>query len=474
MRSNANCGAIAGNCGRAWTIALLIALAFFGGLLAAVASQSGVGLSDDSFVYLSTACYLSDGQGLLVSPCVSYEGGGPAAVGQKPVRLTHFPPLYPAALAALRALGLDLRDAARWMNVTLFSVNLAIIGFMLRGRCRSPLGPVTATLWMVTSIDLIYLHAMAWSEPLSLALGFGGLILLGAWLEGRAPRVSGLPMAAVLTGFAALTRYAGVVYIGVGALALTAIGWAPRHRRYRASLLFVGIAAQPLLLLALHNAKNAGVLVNRRLMFFSPHPGLAVQALDTAFSWVVSKNLPSAIRITLAAGILLVTIVLCVRIRGMTAARTSALASRSRSRPTDWILVSFVPAYLAFLFVSKALLDYGIPIGFRLLAPVHMAMVPLAALAGDRVTANYRLPRRFLTLALGVLAALLVSRYVAATSFAAGAGNSGLELSSIESRSQLLATVRELPSEARVYSNLPDDFFHGRSVGVAAQACCGF
>ena len=306
---------------------------------------------------------------------------------------------------------------------------------------------------MVLSVDLIYVHAMAWSEPLSLALGFGGLICLGAWLEGRGPRSFGLPLAAALSGLAAVARYAGVVYIGVGALALVAIAWAPRRRRLRACLLFLGIAAQPLLLLALHNATIAGRLANRRLIFYAPQPGLAVQALDTAFSWVVPKNLPSGITVTMAGAILVLTIALYGRIRRMAATRTRAFASSARLKPTDWILASFIPGYLAFVLVSKTFLDHGIPIDFRLLAPVHVATVALAALAADRLTANYQLPRRSRALALGLLAALLVSRYAAATRFAAGAADSGLELAAIERRSQLLSTVRDLPAGAQIYSN---------------------
>ena len=107
MAFDAESTAIAGDRGRAWTLAMIAALAFSGAWLAAAATRCGVGLSLDSFVYLSTARYLGEGRGLVVSPCVSYEGGGPAAIEQEPVPLTHFPPLYPAAMAAVRALGLD-------------------------------------------------------------------------------------------------------------------------------------------------------------------------------------------------------------------------------------------------------------------------------------------------------------------------------------------------------------------------------
>ena len=458
--------------GRARSLAALIALALSGALVAASASRSGVGLANDSFVYLSTACRLSQGQGLVVSPCVSYEGGGPAALGRGPVPLTHFPPLYPAILAVLGSVGLELRDAARWMNVTLFSVNLAIIGFTLRARCVSPVASLIAMLWMLSSVDLIYLHAMALSEPLSLALGFGELMLLASWLSGFGPRTFSVPIAAASTGLAALTRYAGVAYICAGALGLVIIRWAPRRKRYITSLLFVGIAALPVLLLALHNARIAGGLANRTLGFYALQPRLLLQGLETALSWIIPKELSFTLKVMLAFGVLLLAVRLYVRIRGAVTADSRSILRGSNPRSIEWILACLLSCYLAVVIVSKGFLDCGIPIDSRLLAPVHVALVLLAARAGDDLAERYRLPVRFWVLAFGVLAALLVSSSVVATRFASKAGESGLEYSSLERRSQLLAIVRGLPVGAEVYSNLSamTSFLADRPVWPLAKA----
>src|SRR5262249_45641382 len=140
-----------------------------------------------------------------------------------PVPLTHFPPLYPAALAAVARWGLGLRDAARWLNAALFSFNVALVGLTLLGRCRSSAIALAATLWMVLSVDLICLHVMVWSEPLSLAFGFACLIILSSSLEGRLARTVGVPVAAALAGMALATRYAGAAYALAGILALLVV-----------------------------------------------------------------------------------------------------------------------------------------------------------------------------------------------------------------------------------------------------------
>jgi hypothetical protein len=117
-------------------------------------------------------------------------------------------------------------------------------------------------------------------------------------------------------------------------------------------------------------------------------------------------------------------------------------------------MAAFVPAYLAFLFVSMSCLDHSIPADFRLLAPVHVALIILATLTVDRLIARVRRPERVRRVLAVVLMGLLVGRCVAATRFVARAGNRGLELTAVDRTSPLLAAVRKLPAGVRVYSNL--------------------
>ncbi len=439
---------------RRWSLVGLTALTIAAGGLAARATRAGVGLSNDSFVYLSAARHLAEGRGLLVSPCVSYEGGTWAALGENPVTLTHFPPLYPAAVAALGRLGLDLRESARWLNVVLFSVNVAIFGLALFGRCRSDIPPLVATLWIVLSFDLIYLHVMAWSEPLSLALGFGGLTILGSWIDGRGPRSAGLLLAAALTGLAAVTRYAGVVFIGVGVAGLLAIGSSPQMLRRKNTILFGGFASLPMLCLLIHNSANAGRLVNRRLEFHPPELVRLRELVSTLVSWVIPANLPAPERIAVGAGALVGAVVLHFWLRRAKPVRDQRIVRLSPPRALERLLTLFVPAYLVFVLASMTFFDRAIPTDFRLLAPLHLAVAALAAFAADGLATRSGLPRRIRTVIVVALALLLVVKYSSATRFADLAGRHGLELSVTERTSSLLASVRRLPAGVRVYSNL--------------------
>jgi hypothetical protein len=465
-------GAVAA--GRAGTIcswAGLIGLVLAGTVLAACACRSGVGLDNDSLVYLSAARHLSEGDGLVVSACISYEGGGPAALGRNPVALTHFPPLYPMLLGGMMRLGLSQRDVAGWLNVGLFSVNLAIIGLALRARCGSAVVALLATAWTFLSVDMIYLHAMALSEPLSLALGFGGLVVLGSWLERGGPQIAGLAIAGALGGLAALARYAGVAYIAAGLLALVAIPWAQRLKRFGAALIFGGIAAIPLGLLAVRNMTLSGGAANRRLELNVLEPGFFARGVETASSWVIPQNLPVAVKVGLLLGILFFLVRLYARLRGAGACGAARVASRVQPKRMLWIMACFVPCYVGMVIASKAVLDHGIALDSRVLAPVHVALIFLAALAGDRLAARYWLPVQFWIVLFGVLAALLAARCVVATTFAAEAGENGLALAHLEDQSELLATVRALPPGAEIYSNLSamTAFFADRPVWPLAK-----
>jgi hypothetical protein len=469
-----NCNLLLNHARRCRRRSLLVvaALAIAGGGLAVRATRGGVGLSNDSFVYLSAARHLVEGKGLLVSPCVSYEAGTRAAPGENPVTLTHFPPLYPAAVAALGRLGLDLREAARWLNVVLFSVNVAIVGLALIGRSRTGISPLVATLWIVCSFDLIYLHVMAWSEPLSLALGFGGLTLLGSWLDGQGPRTAGLLLAAALAGLAAVTRYAGLVYVIVGVAGLLAIGSSPQMPRVRNALLFGGFASLPLLCVLIHNSANAGRVVNRRLEFHPPELARVGQLFDTLVSWVLPANLPAPSRTALGAGLVVGAIAIHFWFQRATPVRERRFGRGSPSRALGRLLTIFVPAYFIFVFASMTFVDRAIPINFRLLAPLHVAVAALAALAAEDLATRYHLPRRLRNVILVALAGLLLVKYSSVTRFADLAGMQGLELSMTERKSSLLACVRGLPPGVRIYSNLSamTSFLADRPVWPLASA----
>jgi hypothetical protein len=451
---------------------VLGALAAVAAGLALAGSRVGVGLSRDSFVYLSAARSLRDGHGLTVSPYLAYEAvSWPAEGGEpSPVPLRHFPPLYPVAVAAMTWFGLDVRDAARWLNLALFSVNVTIVGWMLLDRRRSVLVMAMALLWMVLSPDLIVLHAMAWSEPLSLALGFGGLLLLARWLEGRACGVV-FYLAATLTGLSAVARYAGVVYAGVGALGLLVMTHGSRSRRWRHALAFAAIAALPMLLTVHHNGTRVENAFNRRWSFHPPGAERVREALATFGSWFAPEGLDLWLRIVMGGGIAAAVVVTYRMARNGGAPWPARSEGGPSARPLVRLLAAFIPGYLVFVLVSMTLLDPGIPADLRLLSPIHVALIPLLAMGVERGLFQARASARLRRVVLAGVIVVIVGKSLAATRLVAQAGARGLDYTRIARRSPLLVLVRGLPTGARIYSNEPSltCFLAGRPAWPLAE-----
>jgi len=192
--------------------ALFAALALVGAIGLYMATALGMGSSFDSFVYVYAARSVLQGQGLLMqSPTGAL------------VPMTHYPPLYPLALAAISALGVDPLVAARGLNLVLFAMNGWLIAatiyvFTRRSLLTAALGEVVA----LSSVDLLFIHSWAWSEPLFILLGLVGLILLAAYLS--KPRGWMLIVSAAALSAAFLTRYTGFALVLSALAALMLLG----------------------------------------------------------------------------------------------------------------------------------------------------------------------------------------------------------------------------------------------------------
>jgi hypothetical protein len=192
------------------------------------------------------------------------------------------------------------------------------------------------------------------------------------------------------------------------------------------------------------------------------------------YSWVTPENLPFLMRIVLGAGLTTVLVALYIAIRIDRTDRDRSYDYESRLLPLEWLLAAFIPSYILCLLISMTFLDEGIPTDFRLLAPVHVALIPLAALAFERLSTFLRSPRLLRIIALTVLATILAVRTVPVLRFVSQAGRRGLEFSCTNRSSALLAIVRNLPTGTRLYSNLSNmtSFLLNRQVWPLERVNC--
>src|SRR5512142_3559265 len=95
---------------------LLGLLAVIGIAMVLQATPEGLGLSDDSIGYIAGARSMLAGNGYREAWLAS----------DQPV--THFPPAFPAVLAFLGLFGLDPLRGARFLNASLFGLNIFVMG----------------------------------------------------------------------------------------------------------------------------------------------------------------------------------------------------------------------------------------------------------------------------------------------------------------------------------------------------------
>ncbi len=234
----------------------------------------GAGLSPDSVYYIAAARWALAGEGVR-----SLEGGP----------LTHFPPIYPIVLAAAGWVSRsDPLDAARWLNAALFAALLALAGVLAVRIGRRTAAGVAAALPLLVSKDTLILHAMAWSEPLAIVLGTGGLALVARHIKtGRTPP---LVLAAIGFGLAALTRYAAVAYTLTGAAGLLLLDrTTPPLRRATKAVTLALLAVGPLVLWWRLTGARIG-LADRTLDFHPLGRWDAEKATATIMGWIGLPN----------------------------------------------------------------------------------------------------------------------------------------------------------------------------------------
>jgi hypothetical protein len=427
-------------------VAALVLLGLAGVLGAAIVTRAGAGLDADSVTYLDAAQNLVRGRGLTLTPGLSVESN-PLA----PAPFTHHPPLFPALLGAFAWLGVDALAGARWLNVLLLGVNGFLVGLTVLSWTGSRRLALLGTLLVMGSVDVFKTHAWVLTEPIFLTGVLAGLWALALDLE--RPRHLALAGAVVAIALASLARYAGLALIGTGALAIAL--WSPLrspHRWTRAAL-FAVAASAPLIAWLARNRATQGTLTGKRLVVHTLPGDRARQGLDTLSGWLLPDVAPRMARyaVLLLAALLVLAAWWYARGRGETGP-----ASR-RMRVGARLLGLFALLYGSLVYATISFFDAHVPLDGRLLAPLYAVAVVLALAGVARLSSRAPGVR---SLALG---AMVLLAGVSLTRTGLWAVGSQLDEMGYASRlwreSALVAEVKALRDDVRVFSNAPDALY---------------
>jgi hypothetical protein len=402
----------------------------------------GVGVGYDSMYYLNAAEGVRSDLGL-----VKVGSGGDV------VPLNHFPPLYPLALALVASiLDISAIQAARWLGVLFYALNVGLIGVVVHQSTRSWLAAVVASFFGLISPNLLEVHLDAMSEPL-----FFSCLLVAFWMLGKYFQSESRPWAmsaGVLAGAASLVRYIGGTVLITGGLAILLWDMLGMRERLKAALLFGSSGGVLVAAWVGRNALLSGSVTNRSIGFHPVTSEMLRRGAVAISTWFLPISASTWIRLgaTLFFGLALLLLVGESYIRWRQR-RPRSLTTRDK--------LSALPALYALIYIvglglSMTFVDASTPLTNRILAPLYLMLLLLIPSLVVFLLEAVR--RRALLLSLvAVLGCALAVSYVPQSAEAwAEARREGRRLTSLTwVRSEAMEMLRKMGREAVIYTNEP-------------------
>jgi hypothetical protein len=409
------------------SLSAFLVLGVIGILTILYATRWGAGLNHDSLGYIGSAKALLHGQG--------YSHVTPLGIVKPTIQ---WPPLFSLALTPFAFGAISIPDAARWLNAFLFGVNIALVGSFLHKK-TSFLAALFGSLLVLTSTTMLYVHAMAWTEPLYIVLGLGGLYWLDVYVTNS--KVYPLVLSAVCIGAAALTRYIGVTLIVTLCLSILLFGKRGLRRRFLNCFLAGLISSLPLLaFLARNYLVSDGHVTNQHFQMHLMKARHFRQAVDTLAAWLLLENASETVKVLTLVGVVLTIILLALWLH-------RSLASSFLKLHVAYVLIYCLG--MAF-FISFWSLDFGFD--GRYLSPVFVSSVLILGFYLHRISCRAKKP---VVIGLTALCALYLFAYIKhAVPWVKTVRQDGLGFESPSwKRAKLVTSVKNLPGDTLIYAN---------------------
>ena len=180
------------------------------------------------------------------------------------IPLVGWPPLFPLLIAALGWVGIEPLEAGRWVNAIAFGLTILAAGLWLHANLRSRLLVLATSGVIAASLPLTDLASHFLTDSCFVLLTLLALIQLASFLNSKKDSLWPLLWAAAYTALAALTRYPGVVLIGVGVLLLLGRRTLPLTARLKDASVFGVVSSLPLAAFLTRNWVVSGSLTGPR------------------------------------------------------------------------------------------------------------------------------------------------------------------------------------------------------------------
>lgn len=405
----------------------------------------GAGVTPDSIAYFGGARSLAEGKGF--------------SINDKPI--THYPPMYSVFLAASSLVEKDLVQTARFLNATLFGLNVGLVAaviFFTTG--RRFLITILAVIFIMTTTPLIEIHIAAGSEPLFIAFFLVGTICLSMYFVKPTP--SSLIGSPLCFGLLSITRYVGAFFLPLAWIVVFFLSYRRANQRQanrlKDALIWFWISLLPLGLLMIRNSVTTGSSTGRSLLFHPVSPSIyGFSVFKTLIGFITPAPILSGMKpvflniFMVVLAILLIIFFIVFLKRNVT--------------NFDWLSLDFLIGalcllfsvnYLLAIFFSKTFIDASTPVDVRILAPVFLPLV-IWVFSTIWVISHTLEKPAVLWLFLLLIVFLLYSKIPSSIHSIIEFQHEGYYYTSrkwLESRT--IEFVKSVPDDVRIYSNAPD------------------
>jgi len=406
---------------------LLVAVACF---ILFISLKHGIGISPDSVSYIKAASQFRQGGGLASLP-------------------NHWPPLYPLMLSAIGLFSIDELSAIRLFHSVLYGLNIFLIPYLCIPKSDNQNAVrLIFSFFLLASPQFFLVHQMAWSESPFLTLTFSGLALL----HNNPNSKKTIYLSAGLLGLAMLTRYIGIYFIAMGALALLCVSDGGVYQRLKRSIFYGALAISPSLIYGLFNSLTLGSSTNRSFNFHL----VSVEHINSLGALIVNWFAPQGHQ---PIGLLLVIVTAFILLIAHLK-RPSLIAEPSILKlDKSWYFLLIVVGYIIFIFISISFFDAYTPIDERIFIPCYIALwAAIFSLLGT----NFK-PVVLITLVL--VTAIGASNMLSTSKQLSNSIQNGIGyLARGNNDLPILSSVQKYAESRKVYSNASDFLFVHRGI----------
>ncbi len=428
----------------------------------------GLGLIDDAISYIAAARALLGGLGFTRTWLAS---------GLEPI--THWPPGYPATLAALSyLLKIDPYRSARALNILVMGANAALLFLLGHKMTKSTLWATFLSLLYLSNSAILRLHAQALSEPLYLFVS-----LLAFWVFAKALGLSLHPLSkgeyrqdrggnwlfltGLLTALSYLTRYAALSLFATFVVAIFILYPTWRKRFISFGIFLLG-AIPPIFAWMMRNEIVGGSATNRAIHWHPVTLDNVQRGLHEFFDFVIP--LPS-LRAAwyenyIFLGIVVAMIALMLLFWLLPQGIKYFIQPQKNAAPNalPFITGLYIFGYMGSLLVSLTFFDAATPLNDRILSPVYVALLLLLTHFLHQAFEQGKIVRRVLAGSIAILLLLIFT--LAQIDMVKELRQTPTGFASWRWRESIVMdAIRELPDDIKIYTNQPPAvyFWTGRA-----------